>query len=133
MLFGIHAGDDIAPWNVAEHPTGLAMVRWVSKSNNDSIFGGIDSINNGKFKTGHDNLQQSNVTWTHRFSEKGTFFTTTEAYYIYQSHALVGGTVNFGPPHRSLPRTAQPQNRDYRPPWRIHNLRIAFLRESHNI
>jgi hypothetical protein len=99
VLFGFHAGDDVAPWNVAAHPTGLAMVRWVSKSNNDSIFGGIDSINNGKFKGFHDNLQQSNVTWTHRFNEAGTFLTTTEAYYIYQSHALIGGTVNFGPPH----------------------------------
>jgi len=98
ILAGIHSGDDVAPWNVAAHPTGLLMARWVSKSNNDSIFGGIDSINNGHFKGGHDNLQQSNVTWTHRFNEAGTFFMTTEAYYIYQSHALVGGTVNFGPP-----------------------------------
>ena len=59
---------------------------------------GIDSINNGKFKGGHDNLQQFNLTWTHRFNEAGTFFTTTEAYYIYQSQAPVGGTVNNGPP-----------------------------------
>jgi hypothetical protein len=29
VLFGIHAGDDIAPWNAAAHPTGMAMVRWV--------------------------------------------------------------------------------------------------------
>lgn len=75
----------------------MLMFRWVSKSNNDSLFGGIDSINNGKFKAGHDNLQQSNLTWTHRFNNKGTILTTTEAYYIYQSHALVGGTVNNGP------------------------------------
>src|SRR5216684_4335720 len=98
ILAGIHSGDDVAPWNVAAHPTGLLMARWVSKSNNDSIFGGIDSINNGHFKGGHDNLQQSNLTWTHRFNEAGSFLTTTEAYYIYQSHALIGGTVNFGPP-----------------------------------
>jgi hypothetical protein len=71
-------------------------------SNNDSIFGVIDSINDGKSKAGHDNLQQSNVTWTHSFNEKGTFLTTTEAYYIYQSHALVGGIVNNGPPHSWL-------------------------------
>jgi hypothetical protein len=99
IMAGIHAGDDVAPWNGAAHPTGMFMVRWVSKRNNDSIYGGIDSINNGKFKAFHDNLQQSNITWTHRFNEKGTFLTTTEAYYIYQSHALIGGTVNFGPPH----------------------------------
>jgi hypothetical protein len=77
-------------WNGAAHPTAMAMVRWVSKSNDDSLYGGIDSINNGKFKAGHDNLQQFNLTWTHRFNETGTFVTATEAYYIYQSHALVG-------------------------------------------
>jgi hypothetical protein len=98
VLGGIHAGCDVAPWNEAAHPTGQFIVRWVSKSNNDSIYGGINSINNGRFKGFHDNLQQSNITWTHRFNEKGTFVTMTEAYYIWQNRALVGGTVNFGPP-----------------------------------
>ena len=95
---GIHAGDDIAPWNAAALPTAMAMLRWVSKSNNDSLWGGIDSLNDGRFKAGHDNLQQFNLTWTHRFNEAGTLLTTTEGYYIYQTHALVGGTVNNGPP-----------------------------------
>ena len=99
ILFGIHAGDDIAPWNGAAHPTAMAMVRWTSKSNNDSLWGGIDSLNGGNFKDGHDNLQQFNLTWTHRFNEAGTLLTSTEAYYIFQTHALVGGTVNNGPPH----------------------------------
>jgi hypothetical protein len=100
IQFGVHAGDDIAPWNAAAQPTGMAMVRWVSKSNNDSIWVGIDSINTGRFKAGHDDLQQDNITHTHRFNKKGTFLTTTEGYYIYQSGALVGGTVNNGPPRR---------------------------------
>ena len=99
ILFGIHAGDDIAPWNGAAHPTAMAMVRWASKANNDSLWGGIDSLNGGKFKDGHDNLQQFNLTWTHRFNEAGTLLTSTEAYYIFQTHALIGGTVNNGPPH----------------------------------
>jgi hypothetical protein len=99
VLFGIHAGDDVAPWNPAAHnPTGMAFVRWVSHSNNDSVYVGIDSINGGRFRAGHDNLQQDNLTYTHRFNKTGTFFTSTEAYYIYQSGALVGGTVNTGPP-----------------------------------
>jgi hypothetical protein len=98
ILGGIHAGSDVAPWNRASHPTGLFLVRWVSKSSNDSIYGGINSANNGRFKGFHDNLQQYNITWTHRFNEKGTFVTATEAYYIWQNRALVGGTVNFGPP-----------------------------------
>ena len=98
VQFGVHAGDDIAPWNAAAQPTGMLMLRWVSRNNNDSLWGGIDSINAGRFKAGHDNLQQDNLTWTHRFNKRGTFFTSTEAYYIYQSGALVGGTVNNGPP-----------------------------------
>ncbi|HYW73091.1 MAG TPA: outer membrane beta-barrel protein [Pyrinomonadaceae bacterium] len=98
ILGGIHAGCDVAPWNRASHPTGQFIARWVSKSNNDTIYGGINSINNGRFKGFHDNLQQQNITWTHRFNEKGTFVTATEAYYIWQNRALVGGTVNFGPP-----------------------------------
>jgi hypothetical protein len=96
ILFGIHAGDDTAPWNGAAHPTAMAMIRWASKSNNDSLWGGIDSLNGGKFKDGHDNLQQFNLTWTHRFNE---VLTSTEAYYIFQTHALIGGTVNNGPAH----------------------------------
>jgi hypothetical protein len=44
-------------------------------------------------------LQQFNLTWMHRFNKKGTFLTSTEAYYIYQSHALLGGTVNNDPAH----------------------------------
>jgi hypothetical protein len=99
IMAGIHAGDDIAPWNAAAHPTGMFMIRWVSSTNDDSLYGGIDSVNNGNFKAGHDNLQQSNFTWTHRFNEEGTFLTSTELYFIYQFHALVGGTVNNGPPH----------------------------------
>src|SRR5579862_1165867 len=47
VQFGVHAGDDIAPWNAAARPTGMAMLRWVSKSNNDSLWGGIDSISSG--------------------------------------------------------------------------------------
>lgn len=98
VQFGVHAGDDIAPWNAAAHPTGMVMLRWVSRNNNDSIWGGIDSINTGRFQAGHDDLQQDNLTWTHRFNKKGTFFTSTEGYYLYQSGALVGGTVNNGSP-----------------------------------
>lgn len=96
MLLGVHAGGDVAPWDQAAHiPTALAMLRWVSPSNNDSIWGGVNSFNGGKFKGNHDNLQQFNATWTHRFTEQ--FFTATEAYYIYQYDAAKGGTCNFGP------------------------------------
>lgn len=96
MLLGLHAGDDIAIWNKAAHiPTGQAMLRWVAKDNNNSLWGGMTSVNNGFFKANHDNLQEFNLTWSHRFNPG--FFTLTEAYYIYQYDAVLGGTCNFGP------------------------------------
>jgi hypothetical protein len=101
---GIHSGDDIAPWNKAAIPSAEAFLRWQSKSNKDSIYGGMNSINNGHYRLadkdggshGHDNLQQFNVTWGHRFSRRVHMM--TEGYYIYEINALVGGTVTSGSP-----------------------------------
>jgi Putative beta-barrel porin-2, OmpL-like. bbp2 len=95
IQIGLHSGSDVAPWTNAAHPTLLAFVRWVSADNNDSLWGGISSFNDGQFKGDHDNLQQFNLTWSHRFTEK--CFTQTELYYIYQYNAARGGTCNFGP------------------------------------
>jgi hypothetical protein len=44
----------------------------------------------------HDNLQQFNVTWFHRFNRR--FHIATEGYFLYEINALQGGTVNNGPP-----------------------------------
>lgn len=62
------------------------------------IYGGCNSINNGTFRNSgqHDNLQQFNLTWFHRFNRR--FHIATEAYYLYELNALVGGTVNNGAP-----------------------------------
>jgi len=96
LLLGVHAGGDVATWNHASHnPSGQLMVRWVSEENNDSLWGGIDSLNKGHFKGNHDNLQEFNLTWTHRFSKE--IHTVTEVYYLYQYNACLGGTCNFGP------------------------------------
>jgi len=95
VQLGLNAGNDVAPWTNAAHPTLLALLRWVSADNNDSLWGGINSFNGAKFQGNHTNLQQFNETWSHRFTEK--FFTETEVYYIYQLDAASGGTCNFGP------------------------------------
>ena len=93
---GLSSGNDVATWtDAASTSTPLALVRWVSSDNNDSLWGGINSLNGGKFKGNHTNLQQFNLTWSHRFTE--TFYTETEVYYIYQHDAAMGGTCNFGP------------------------------------
>jgi len=101
---GIHAGDDIAPWSPAAIPSGIACARWQSKTNNDSLYFTLNSQNNGHYRladknnglNGHDNLQQYNITWGHRFSRRVHMM--TEAYYLYEINALEGGTVTKGPP-----------------------------------
>ncbi len=95
VLLGVNAGDDIAPWAPAAQPTGQALLRWVAPNNNDSLWGGATSFNNGKFTANHDNLQEFNMTWSHRFTPD--FFTETEGYYMDQWDAVLGGTCNFGP------------------------------------
>ncbi len=123
ILNGLHGGSDMAPWFKGAVPTFESYVRWVSHTNNDSIFAGVDAINNGRYRLaretvqvqqdakalsiltgqnvpaphvpGHDNLQQFNVTWGHRFSRR--VHTMTEAYYLYSYDALMGGTTNNGP------------------------------------
>lgn len=96
LILGMNAGGDVAPWAAgANIPTGQAVVRWVSKNNNDSVLTGVTAINNGFFKGNHDNLQEFNFTWTHRFTE--AIHMATEVYYMYQYNAVVGGTCSFGP------------------------------------
>jgi hypothetical protein len=92
---GAHAGNDMAPWSNSAQLNGLLMARWVSKNNNNSLYGGINSLGNGDYKNQHDDLQMVVMTWGHKFSE--TVHMMTEAYYMWQYHALTGGTVINGP------------------------------------
>lgn len=58
---GIHAGCDTAPWDKGAIPTGEFFVRWVSKSNNDSIYAGVDAINNGRYRGARTVLGQQQM------------------------------------------------------------------------
>jgi hypothetical protein len=60
------------------------MIQWISKDNKDSFYGGPNSFNNGHF--GYNNIQQYVGTWSHKFDEK--WWTSTEAWYMYQNHAV---------------------------------------------
>lgn len=99
----IHSGTDMAPWYPGAVATGMFGVRWVSPSNNDSIYLVLNSINAAKFrrfnyhgeKAGHDNFNYVVGTWQHRFCE--SFQTRTEAYFMWQRDAVVGGTPSIGP------------------------------------
>jgi hypothetical protein len=99
----VHAGTDMAPWYKGATPTGMLGVRWVSLSNNDSIYLVLNSINTAKFQrfkedgqpAGHDNFNYLVGTWQHRFNE--TVHTKTEAYFMWQFDAVLGGTPSIGP------------------------------------
>jgi hypothetical protein len=92
---GVHAGNDMAPWSSSAQINGLLMARWVSKDNSNSLYGGINALGNGDYTRGHDDLQMLVMTWGIKFNE--TLHMMTEAYYMWQYHALVGGDVNYGP------------------------------------
>jgi len=92
---GVDAGNDMAPWSPSAQINGLLMARWVSRDNNNSIYGGINALGNGDYTRQHDDLQMLVATWGHKFNK--TFHMMTEAYYMWQYHALTGGTVINGP------------------------------------
>src|SRR5262245_52612445 len=100
----IHAGTDMAPWYRGSLATGMVGIRWVSKSNNDSIYLVFNDFNNAQFRrvllngqaAGHDNFNYPVVTWQHRINER--IHTKTEAYFMWQRDAVLGGTVSIGPP-----------------------------------
>jgi hypothetical protein len=117
LQYAIDWGEDIAPWDGSAHfPTGMLLARWVSHSNRNSVLFGQNSMSlgsaNGQNMTtwtkgyyinaatgqptatlwGHDNLQQSNATWTHVFNPNVQ--NQLEFYYLYEYNAYVGGTIN---------------------------------------
>jgi hypothetical protein len=99
----IHSGTDMAPWYKGAIPCGMFGVRWVSADNNDSIYAVLNDINNAKFRhfiedaqpAGHDNFNYPVVTWQHRFNS--IVHTKTEAYFMWQRDAELGGTPSIGP------------------------------------
>ena len=72
------------------------------RENNDAFYTCLNNINDGKFryfmadghKSGHDNFNYVVTTWEHRFNKK--IHTKTEAYYMWQFDAVVGGTPSLG-------------------------------------
>src|SRR5262249_54903837 len=94
---------DMAPWYQGAIPTGAFGARWVSKSNNDSFYTWLNAINSAEFRhfvtdgrpAGHDNFNYVVSTWQHRFTP--TFITKTEASYMWQRDAELGGTPSLGP------------------------------------
>jgi hypothetical protein len=99
----VHAGTDMAPWYKGSLLTGACGIRWVSQSNNDAFYGWLNAINSAEFRRfeqygqpmGHDNFNYIVGTWEHRFNPG--LITKTEAYFMWQRNAVVGGTPSAGP------------------------------------
>ncbi len=99
----LHSGTDMAPWYRGAIPTGAFGLRWVAEDNNNAFYTWLNAINNAEFRhftvdgqpAGHDNFNYIVTTWEHRFSEK--VHTKTEAYYMWQFNAELGGTPSLGP------------------------------------
>jgi hypothetical protein len=101
LQLGIHGGNDMAPWTSSSQINGEVLLKWVSKSGNDALFGGIDSFGKGEYLNGHDDLQIAALTWSHKFTDR--LHTLTEAYFDWERNALAGGTVTNGPPQSFSP------------------------------
>jgi hypothetical protein len=99
----LHAGTDMAPWYAGATPTGAFGLRYVTEDNNDAMYTWLNAINNAEFRhftvngqpAGHDNFNYVVSTWEHRFSEY--VHTKTEAYFMWQRNAELGGTPSLGP------------------------------------
>ena len=105
---GVHGGNDMAPWSNSAQANGSLMLRWVAKDNKESVYGGLASIGNGQYKNGHDDLQQFVVVWGHKFNER--FHMMTEAYYMWQFNAALGGTAVNGPVYVCARGWGRPNN-----------------------
>jgi hypothetical protein len=103
IIIGAQAGSDMAPWTTSSQPNGEFLLKWVSNSGNDALFGGVDSVGRGYFQNGHDDIQIASLVWTHKFNDK--FHTLTEAYYDWERDAYTGGSFVDGPPHPYFPFT----------------------------
>src|SRR5262249_11701540 len=79
---GVLGSNDVAPWDDSCRVNGHLMVRWVSESNMDSIWGGINLLGRGQWRDEHDDLQHLVATWTHKFNDN--FHILTQAYYMWQ-------------------------------------------------
>ena len=95
----------MAPWYPGRHcRRGAFGIRWVSKSNNDAFYTWLNAINNAEFRhfdavrpaAGPRQLQ---LRREHLGApvQPSRFITKTEAYFMWQRDAVVGGTPSIGP------------------------------------
>ena len=95
-MVGVHAWCWNSPWSGAANANLEALIGWASADNKDSLWGGLDSWTpSGKAIRGHDDEQIVNFVWGHVFNKR--LHMQTQAYYMWEWDALVGGTPITGP------------------------------------
>ncbi len=95
-MLGITAGNENSPWSGASNANLEALVGWNSADNKDSLWGGVDAWTpSGKAVRGHDDEQIANFVWGHVWNKN--LHMQTQAYYMWEWDALVGGTPITGP------------------------------------
>jgi hypothetical protein len=113
---GLSGGNDVAPWvhgAHGSHPTLTALAQWVSRDDRDSLYFGVNALNNGQY--GYNNLQMFVNTWTHKFN--ATVWTSTEMYYMFERDV----------PASALPAGVTP---GYAPEWAAVNYLMVRLTGS---
>jgi hypothetical protein len=70
-----------------------STVQYTSGSASDNIITGVPA---GYCLAGHDNLQQQNLTYYHKFSDR--LHNGVEVYYLWTRNAPSGGSISNGPP-----------------------------------
>ena len=95
-MLGVTAGNENSPWSGASNANLEALIGWNAADNKDSLWGGLDSWTpSGRAVRGHDDEQIANFVWGHVFNPK--LHMQTQAYYMWEWGALVGGTPITGP------------------------------------
>lgn len=89
VQLGLTVGSDVAAWEDEAELTPITGLRWVSPSNDDSLF--LCTItNSGDFS--YNNVNMVDAVWTHRFGAR--VHTLTESYYAWQDDVPGFGAVN---------------------------------------
>jgi hypothetical protein len=99
----VHAGTDMAPWYKGALWTGAFGFRWVSSDNRTAFYTWLNAINGAEFRhfnvngqpAGHDNFNYVVTTWEQCVGQY--IHTKTEAYYMWERDAELGGTPSLGP------------------------------------
>jgi hypothetical protein len=92
IQLGISCSHDVACWTDDVKPSGIVCLNYSTSSNNDSLYGCANGINDAKYA--YNNLQEYDLTWYHKFNAK--WHMATETWYMYENNVpnVAGNVAN---------------------------------------